>query len=54
LWVKYKRDYRSEMTDRVDFVVVEALQGRGKRVGAYGVVFLAAYNSDIDTFAVIV
>jgi DNA ligase-1 len=47
-------DYRSEMTDTVDLVVVEAFHGRGKRAGAHGAVFLAAYNPDNDTFAVIV
>ena len=29
LWIKYKRDYKSEMTDTVDLVVVGALHGRG-------------------------
>ena len=50
LWIKYKRDYRSEMTDTVDLVVVGAFHGRGKRAGAYGAVLLAAYNPDNDTF----
>jgi len=31
LWIKYKRDYKSEMTDTVDLVVVGAFHGRGKR-----------------------
>jgi DNA ligase-1 len=50
LWIKYKRDYRSEMTDTVDLVVVGALHGRGKRAGTYGTFLLAAYNPDKDTF----
>jgi len=50
LWIKYKRDYRSEMTDTVDLVVVGAFHGRGKRAGAYGALLLAAYNPDNDTF----
>ncbi len=50
LWIKYKRDYKSEMTDTVDLVVVGALHGRGKRVGAYGALLLATYNKDKDTF----
>ncbi len=50
LWIKYKRDYKSEMTDTVDLVVVGAFHGRGKRAGAYGAVLLAAYNPDNDTF----
>jgi DNA ligase-1 len=50
LWIKYKRDYKSEMTDTVDLVVVGAFHGRGKRAGKYGALLLAAYNTDADTF----
>jgi DNA ligase-1 len=50
LWIKYKRDYKSEMTDTVDLVVVGALHGRGKRVGTYGALLLATYNKERDTF----
>ena len=50
LWIKYKRDYRSEMTDTVDLVVVGAFHGRGKRAGAYGALLLATYNEENDTF----
>lgn len=44
LWIKYKRDYKSEMTDAVDLVVVGAFHGRGKKAGTYGALLLAAYN----------
>ncbi|RLI36073.1 ATP-dependent DNA ligase [Candidatus Bathyarchaeota archaeon] len=50
LWIKYKRDYKSEMTDTVDLVVVGAFHGRGKRAGTYGALLLAAYNKENDTF----
>jgi DNA ligase-1 len=50
LWIKYKRDYKSEMTDTVDLVVVGAFHGRGKRAGTYGALLLAAYNWETDTF----
>jgi DNA ligase-1 len=50
LWIKYKRDYKSEMTDTVDLVVVGAFHGRGKRAGTYGALLLAAYNTETDTF----
>ena len=50
MWIKYKRDYKSEMTDTVDLVVVGAFHGRGKRAGAYGALLLAAYNRETDTF----
>jgi len=49
-WIKYKRDYRSEMTDTVDLVVVGAFHGRGKRAGTYGAFLLAAYDPDRDIF----
>ncbi len=50
LWIKYKRDYKSEMTDTVDLVVVGAFHGRGKRAGAYGALLVATYNKKDDTF----
>ncbi|MBT0158604.1 ATP-dependent DNA ligase [Candidatus Bathyarchaeota archaeon A05DMB-2] len=50
LWIKYKRDYKSEMTDTVDLVVVGAFHGRGKRAGTYGALLLATYNPEADTF----
>ncbi len=50
LWIKYKRDYRYEMTDTVDLVVVGAFYGRGKRAGTYGALLMAAYNPDEDVF----
>ncbi len=50
LWIKYKRDYKSEMTDTVDLAVVGAFHGRGKRAGTYGALLLATYNPATDTF----
>jgi len=50
LWIKYKRDYKSEMTDTVDLVIVGGFHGRGKRAGTYGALLLAAYNPESDTF----
>ncbi|UCC33508.1 MAG: ATP-dependent DNA ligase [Candidatus Bathyarchaeota archaeon] len=50
LWIKYKRDYKSEMTDTVDLVIVGAFYGRGKRAGTYGALLLAAYDPDEDMF----
>jgi len=49
-WIKYKRDYRSEMSDTVDLVVVGAFAGRGKRTGVYGGLLVAAYNREDDVF----
>jgi DNA ligase-1 len=50
LWIKYKRDYKSEMMDTVDLVIVGAFHGRGKRAGTYGALLLAAYSPENDTF----
>ena len=50
LWIKYKRDYKSEMTDTVDLAVVGAFHGRGKRAGTYGALLLAAYEPKEDVF----
>jgi len=50
LWIKYKRDYKSEMIDTTDLVIIGAFYGRGKRAGKYGTLLLATYNKDLDTF----
>ena len=50
LWIKYKKEYRSEMTDTVDLVVVGAFHGRGRRGGLYGALLMATYNPDKDRF----
>ncbi len=50
LWIKLKRDYRTELSDTVDLVVVGAFAGRGRRTGVYGALLLAAYDADADVF----
>ena len=50
LWIKLKRDYRSELSDTLDLVVVGALAGRGRRRGLYGALLLAAYDAEADLF----
>ena len=50
LWIKYKRDYKGEMTDTVDLVIVGAFHGKGRRAGTYGALLLAAYDPETDTF----
>src|SRR5947208_15010480 len=49
-WIKYKREYKSEMQDSVDLAVVGAFAGRGRRGGAYGALLLAAYDKSNDVF----
>lgn len=50
LWIKYKRDYASEMVDTVDLVVIGAFWGRGRRAGTYGALLCAAYDMEEDLF----
>ena len=50
LWIKLKRDYRTELSDTLDLVVVGALAGRGRRRGVYGALLLAAYDAEADLF----
>ena len=49
-WIKYKRDYKSEMRDSVDLAVVGAFSGRGRRGGTYGALLLGAYDEKEDVF----
>jgi len=49
-WVKLKREYRSELADTLDLVIVGALHGRGRRTGKYGALLLAAYSPKDDMF----
>jgi len=49
-WIKLKREYRSDLADTLDLVIVGALYGRGRRVGKYGALLLAAYDSKADMF----
>lgn len=49
-WVKLKREYRSDLADTLDLVIVGALHGRGRRAGRYGALLLAAYDQKADLF----
>ena len=49
-WIKYKRDYSSDLQDSLDLAIVGALAGRGRRAGWYGALLMAAYNPDEDVF----
>ena len=50
LWIKYKREYKSEMADTIDLVAVGAFAGRGRRAGTYGALLMAAYDPKADEF----
>jgi len=49
-WIKLKREYRSDLADTLDLVIVGALHGRGRRTGKYGALLLAAYEEKADMF----
>jgi DNA ligase-1 len=49
-WIKLKRDYRTELSDTIDLVIVGAFAGRGRRAGVYGALLLAAYDPAADAF----
>ncbi len=49
-WIKLKRDYRTELADTVDLVIVGAYDGRGRRHGSYGAVLLAAYDPETELY----
>src|SRR3972149_11668181 len=42
LWIKFKREFRSEMSEPLDLVVVGAFHGRGRRGGGGGGARVAA------------
>ncbi len=50
LWIKYKREYRTELQDTLDLAVVGAFHGRGRRGGTYGALLMAAYEDAADMF----
>ena len=49
-WLKLKREYRNELGDSLDLVVIGAFFGRGRRTGRYGALLLATYDDQTDTF----
>ena len=49
-WLKLKREYRNELGDSLDLVVIGAFFGKGRRTGRYGTLLLATYNQEKDTF----
>jgi len=49
-WLKLKREYRNELGDSLDLIVIGAYFGRGRRTGLYGSLLLGTYNPDKDNF----
>jgi len=50
-WLKLKREYRNELGDSLDLIVIGGYFGRGRRTGLYGTLLLGTYNPDMDNFS---
>lgn len=49
-WIKFKPEYRPNVRDTIDLVIVGANHGMGRRAGVYGAFLLAAYDEQADVF----
>ncbi|MEM3341844.1 MAG: hypothetical protein QW728_04045, partial [Thermoplasmata archaeon] len=49
-WIKYKRDYQSDLKDSFDLVVIGAFSGKGKRTGFYGALLMAVFNPETQKY----
>ncbi len=53
LWIKWKKDYSTKMSDAVDLVIIGGFAGKGRRSGMYGALLCAIYNKNRDMFETI-
>ena len=49
-WIKLKREYRSELTDTLDLVIIGGFHGKGRRAGTFGTYLLAVYDDKRNIF----
>ena len=49
-WIKLKREYRSELTDTIDLVIIGAFHGKGRRAGAYGTYLLGTLDEKREVY----
>lgn len=49
-WIKYKKEYKKELADTFDLVVVGAIYGTGKRGGSYGSLLAAAFDPKTNKY----
>ena len=49
-WIKYKKEYRTELADTFDVVVIGGLHGKGARAGTYGSLLVAAFDPETNKY----
>jgi DNA ligase-1 len=49
-WIKWKRDYSSDLVDTFDLAVLGGIAGRGKRSGTWGALLCGVYNPELDRY----
>lgn len=49
-WIKYKKEYKEELADTFDVVVVGGLHGKGARAGTYGSLLVAAFDPETNRY----
>ena len=49
-WIKLKREYRSELTDTIDLVIIGAFHGKGRRAGTYGTYLLGTFDTKRELY----
>jgi len=49
-WLKLKREYRNELGDSLDLIVIGAYFGRGRMTGLYGTLLLGTFNPEMNNF----
>ncbi len=50
LWIKFKKEYKEELADTFDLVVVGAIYGAGRRAKTYGSLLAAAYEPKTNKY----
>ena len=49
-WIKFKKDYKEELVDTFDVVVIGGIYGRGKRAKSYGSLLVALYDPKTNKY----
>ncbi len=49
-WIKFKKEYKRELADTFDLVVVGGIYGTGRRAGTYGSLLVAAFDPETNKY----